>query len=160
MKKFLGVVHCLELLALSVWVGGLVVIIAAVIPAVFNTASMEAGGRIMTRTFQGYDRLVMMSAAVLMVGWAVRTGISGAPAVNRLEVWIVITMMAVAFLLIFYVNPTTVRLQEAAFAATENTKSTAYASFFRYHWLARGLYMVNLALGICAMYSKVRSWLK
>jgi hypothetical protein len=160
MRKILVVVQCLEFLALSVWIGGLIVIIAAVIPAVFNEGSMEVGGRIMTRTFQGYDRLVMISAGVLMIGWAVRISILGRQAVSTLEATIVIVMMTVALLLILYVNPTTVRLQEAAFAATENTKSASYTAFFRYHWLARGLYMVNLALGICAIYSKVRSWHK
>jgi uncharacterized membrane protein len=160
MRRILVIVKCLELLALSVWVGGLIVIIAAVIPAVFNTASMEAGGRIMTRTFQGYDRLVMISTGVLMIGWTVRASISGRQAVSTLEAAIVIAMMAVALLLIVYVNPTTVRFQDAAFAATENTKSASYTAFFRYHWLARSLYMVNLALGICALYSKVRQWHK
>jgi uncharacterized membrane protein len=160
MRRILVVVQCLELLALSVWVGGLIVIIAAVIPAVFNTASMEVGGRIMTRTFQGYDRLVMTSAAVFLIGWMVRISMSGRQAVSTLEAATVIAMMTVALLLILYVNPTTVRFQEAAFTATENSKSASYTAFFRYHWLARGLYMVNLALGICALYSKVRSWQK
>ena len=60
------------MLALVVWVGGLVSIIAAVIPAVFNTISMETGGRMLTRMFQGYDRLALVSAGLIVAGTLVR----------------------------------------------------------------------------------------
>ena len=55
-----------ELLALSVWVGGLIVLIGAVIPAVFNTfGGQDSGGFFLTRTFEGYNRLVMGAMALL-----------------------------------------------------------------------------------------------
>jgi len=44
----------LELVALGVWVGGLLVLIGAVIPAVFNTlGGQDAGGLVLTRGFEG-----------------------------------------------------------------------------------------------------------
>ena len=56
-----------ELLALAVWIGGLLVLVAAVIPAVFNTfGGQDTGGFFLTRAFDGYNRLVLGSAAILI----------------------------------------------------------------------------------------------
>src|SRR2546428_160992 len=73
MKRLNVVCQCVEVISLAVWVGGLVSIIAAVIPAVFGTMGMEAGGRMLTRTFQGYDRLTQFSAGLLLLAMVVRT---------------------------------------------------------------------------------------
>src|SRR5437773_11337689 len=72
MKKVVLVAQCVELLALSAWVGGLLILIAAVIPAVFNTIGMESGGRMLTRVFQGYDRIVLVSAGLIVMGTLTR----------------------------------------------------------------------------------------
>ena len=161
MKKLLLVVSCAELLALAVWIGGLIVIIAAVIPAVFNSASMEIGGRLLMRTFQGYDRLVLIAAALLLVGMLTRACLHEHGNVGMLEASLIIAMIAVALILIAYVNPQTVGLQEAAFTANdEAAKRVTYTAFFRYHWLARGLYLVNLGLGVIVMCVKVRRWVR
>ena len=56
-----GMVGCLTLewLALGVWVGGLLVLIGAVIPAVFNTfGGQDSGGLFLTRAFEGFHRFV------------------------------------------------------------------------------------------------------
>src|SRR3989449_11697842 len=73
MKKLVVVCQCVEVIALAVWVGGLVSIIAAVIPAVFGTIGMEAGGRLLTSTFQGYDRLTEFSPVRLLLAMVGRT---------------------------------------------------------------------------------------
>ena len=47
MKKLVEVCQCVEVIALAVWVGGLASIIAAVIPAAFNSPiTVEAAGRL------------------------------------------------------------------------------------------------------------------
>jgi uncharacterized membrane protein len=160
MKKLLVAIHCLEMLALAVWVGGLITIIAAVIPAVFNSIGMEAGGRMLTRTFQSYDRLVLISAGVLMVGLLARTHLStDAGARIGTEALLFTIMLTIAVFLTFYLNPEIVRLQEAAFASqAEVSKRSAYDAFFRLHKIARGLYLLNCALAIAAIYLKVRTW--
>ena len=66
-----GLIACItcELLALAVWIGGLLVLVAAVIPAVFNTfGGQDTGGFFLTRAFDGYNRLVLGSAAILTSG--------------------------------------------------------------------------------------------
>src|SRR5918996_4096877 len=55
-----------ELVALTIWIGGLIVIIGSVIPAVFNSFGMEPGGRFLTRVFDGYNRLVIVAVVMLM----------------------------------------------------------------------------------------------
>jgi len=149
--------HCLEVLALAVWVGGLVSIIAAVIPAVFTTIPMETGGRMLTRTFQGYDRVVLIAAGVAVAGMLVR-GV----AANRFRIteWVLMGMMVIiAAVLTFALNPEVVRLQEIAFLANEaEAKQVAYEGFFAYHRVARALYLANLGLGITVLCLKVTRW--
>ena len=156
------------MLALAVWVGGLVSIIAAVIPAVFNTIGMEQSGRFLTRTFQGYDRLVLTSAGLLLLAMQVRvwgvytSGGSGfwREQVSMTELVLLMPMIAIASALIFWLTPETVRLQELAFSAPEASKRAAYDTFFIYHRVARALYIINLGLGIALLCVKVRKWVR
>ena len=53
-----------EMCALTLWVGGLVVIIAIIIPAVFNSVGMEPAGRFLRRVFDGYG---YMNLGILLV---------------------------------------------------------------------------------------------
>ena len=160
MKKLLVVIQCLEMLALAVWVGGLITIMATVIPAVFNTIGMEAGGRMLTRTFQGYDRLVLICAGVLTLALVARARLPiGEGARIGSDAVLLAIMVGIAVLLAWYLNPHIVRLQEAAFAAhDEAAKRSAYDAFFRLHKIARVLYLVNLGLGIGAIATKVLKW--
>ena len=152
----------MEILALTVWVGGLVSIIAAVIPAVFNTIGMESGGHMLTRTFQGYDRLVLVSAGLIVAGMLVRVFVSGpwTEQIGITELALLATMVVIAMALTFWLTPETARLQELAFSAKEDAKRAAYDGFFVYHRVARALYIVNLGLGIALLCVKVRKWVR
>ena len=151
-----------------VWVGGLASIIAAVIPAVFSTIGMEAGGRMLTKTFQGYDRLTQFSAGLLLLAMMVRTWGAGvwSPSANWreqgsvIELVLLMTMVAIATALTFWLTPETARLQEIAFGAKEDAKRIAYDNFFAYHRVARALYIINLGLGITLLCVKVRKWVR
>jgi len=149
-----------EVLALAVWVGGLVSIIAAVIPAVFNTIGMETGGRMLTRMFQGYDRLALVAAGFILVGTLVRVYAAGPwqQQIGTAELALLATMVVIATVLACWLNPETVRLQELAFSAKEEAKRTAYDEFFVYHRVARALYIINLGLGITLLCVKVKKW--
>jgi ABC-type spermidine/putrescine transport system permease subunit II len=151
-----------EALALAVWVGGLASIIAAVIPAVFTTIGMETGGRMLTRTFQGYDRLVLVSAGLIVAGTLVRVFVSGPwrEQIGMIELALLATMIVFAMTLTFWLTPETTRLQELAFSAKEGAKRAAYDEFFVYHRVARALYILNLGLGIALLCVKVRKWVR
>jgi uncharacterized membrane protein len=158
--------YTIELLALAIWIGGLVVIIASVIPAVFNTIGMEAGGRLLTRVFAGYNHLLggAIVALTASAGWrvwlATRRGVPEA-ALTRWELALTTLMIAIAAGITLVVEPASVRLQEEAFAALdESAKKAAYNAFFQTHQIVRGLYVVNLAFAVALMTVKVSLWVK
>jgi hypothetical protein len=155
----------LEFTALGTWVGGLIVLIASVIPAVFNTfGGQDSGGFFLTRSFEGYNRLVLIALAILVMGiigraWFQQRSIPQCR-VTRGE-WIVLGLMAiVAGMIIFVLHPQAAALQAAAFALPGGeAKKAAFEAFFKLHWPMRALYVVNLGLGILLVGIRVRSWI-
>jgi len=153
-----------ELLALSIWTGGLVVIVASVIPAAFNSLTMEVGGRFLTRVFDGYNRATLGAILVLVASsvireCATRVGRMSGGRLTRMEVLLLSTMIVIGALIMVVWGPQSVALQEEAFAAKEEeARKLAYAAFFRTHTAVRGLYLLNLALGIALLAVKVRAW--
>jgi uncharacterized membrane protein len=156
--------YTLEFLALAVWIGGLVVIVASVIPAVFNTLGMEAGGRFLARVFNGYNG-VIAAAVLVLVGsgvWRVWAGMHGAAEakLTRPELLLMTAMIAIASLITLVLAPKTIQLQEAAFVAHgEAARKAAYDAFFQSHRLVRALYVTNLGLAVALTVVKVRRWL-
>lgn len=163
-----GMLICavLDFVALAVWTGGLVVIVVAVIPAVFNSFDMEAGGRFLTRTFDGYNRIVLVAMAVMGGTIAARAWLAQTTGVpdampERTEVMLFGLMVLVAIAIIAWLGPQSVALQAEAFAAQdEAARKVAYDAFFRMHMVVRGLYLVNLGLGIGLMAVRLKSFLK
>lgn len=156
------IVVSIDVLALSVWIGGMVVIMAALIPAVFNSFGMEEGGCLLTRVFHGYQRTLAWALAVLVVtaagrgiyGW--RSGHSSAwlpPA----EVVLLGLMVGITGMIVMVLGPESVALQERAFAATgEEAKTQAYEAFFRTHMIIRGLYMADLVMAIVLVFLRMK----
>ena len=148
-----GLVCCLTLewLALGVWVGGLLVLIGAVIPAVFNTfGGQDSGGFFLTRAFEGYNRFVIGAMAVLSAGSWYRWW-SGDPAVavGRGELALLAGMVVFAGIIIVVLHPYAAALQAQAFAVKEEAaRKAAFEALFRILMPVRSLYMVNLVLGI------------
>jgi uncharacterized membrane protein len=148
----------LEWVALAVWVGGMIVLSGAVIPAVFNTfGGQDSGGMLLTRAFDGYHRFVIgacviLSAAVWYRWW------SGNPivAVGRGEVIVLASMALIAGLIMMVLHPNAVALQAQAFATKDETaKKAALEALFRVLMPTRSLYMMNLVLGIVLVVIKV-----
>jgi len=141
----------LEWLALGVWVGGLLVLIGAVIPAVFNTlGGQDVGGLFLTRAFEGYHHFVIGALAILCASLWYRWW-SGDPAVGvgRGEMTVLAVMVVTAGVIIVWLHPHAAALQAQAFAVQEEAaKKAAFEALFRILMPVRWLYMVNLALGI------------
>lgn len=155
----------LELTALGTWVGGLIVLVGSVIPAVFNTfGGQDSGGFFLTRSFEGYNRLVLIALTILVLGifgraWFQQRGLSQCR-VTRIE-WVVLGLMAImAGVIIFVLHPQAAALQAAAFALPGgDAKKAALEAFFKLHWPMRALYVANLGLGIVLIGIRVRSWI-
>lgn len=148
-----GLICCLtcEWLALGIWVGGLLVLIGAVIPAVFNTfGGQDSGGFFLTKAFEGYNRFVIGALAVLCAGtWYRWWSGNQAVAVSRVEMALLVGMTVIAGIIILWLHPLVASLQAQAFAVKEEAaRKAAFEAFFRIHMPVRSLYMVNLVLGI------------
>ena len=141
----------LEWLALGVWVGGLLVLIGAVIPAVFNTfGGQDSSGLFLTRAFEGYHRFVIVALAIMGAALWYRWW-SGDPAVaaSRGEMALLAGMVVIAGIIIVWLHPYAAALQAQAFAVQEEAaKKAAFEALFRILMPVRWLYMVNLMLGI------------
>ena len=148
-----GMVCCLTLewLALGVWVGGLLVLIGAVIPAVFNTfGGQDSGGLFLTQAFEGYNRFVIGAVAIMCAASWYRWW-SGDPAVavSRSEWALLAGMVVIAGSIIVVLHPYAAALQAQAFAVKEEAaRKAAFEALFRILMPVRSLYMVNLVLGI------------
>ena len=156
-----GIVVCLtfEWLALGVWVGGLVVLIGAVIPAVFNTfGGQDSGGLFLTRAFEGYHRFLFGALAILWASlWYRRRSGNQAVAVGKGEMLLLAGMAVIAGVIIVGVHPYAVELQAQAFAVKEEAaKKAAFEALFRVLMPVRVLYIVNLILGVLLIGMKAK----
>ena len=160
-----GMICCLTLewLALGVWVGGGLVLIGAVIPAVFNTfGGQELGGLFMTRAFEGFHRFMIGALVVLGVAlWYRRWSGDPAMAIGLGELILLAGMAVIAGLIIVWLHPTAAALQAQAFAAHEETaKKEAFEALFRMLKPIRWIYMVDLVLGILLIGIRVKRSLR
>jgi uncharacterized membrane protein len=156
-----GLVCCstLEWLALGVWVGGLLVLVGAVIPAVFNTfGGQDSGGLFLTQTFEGYNRFVIGAVAIMCAAaWYRWWSGEQAVAVSRVELTILAVMVVIAGIIIVFLHPYAAVLQAEAFAVKEEVaRKAAFEALFRVLMPVRSIYMVNLVLGIVLMGLKAK----
>jgi len=148
-----GMVCCLTLewLALGIWVGGLLVLIGAVIPAVFNTfGGQDIGGLFLTQAFEGYNHFVIGAMTILCAAaWYRWWSGDQAVAVSRGELALLAGMVLIAGVIIIVLHPYATSLQAQAFAVKEEAaRKAAFEALFRVLLPVRLIYMVNLAMGI------------
>lgn len=158
-----GVVGFLfELGALTLWVGGLVVIIALVIPAVFNAFGMEPAGHFLRRVFDGFGLmnvwiLILLSAVAGVRFRAFGHNPSEMFSVSSVEWWLLAGMALMTFSILVVLSPQAMGLQEKAFeAVSKEDKDIAYAQFFRLHMVVRACHLVNFGLAASLLIVKVR----
>jgi uncharacterized membrane protein len=98
--KFSGrITSTVALMALTVWVGGLVVLGAVVAPIVFGAVPYATAADAMTLVFKRYDKIAMGAAVVVLATEAVRARLSGrfgAADTARALVTLVLAAMAAA----------------------------------------------------------------
>jgi len=141
----------LEWLALGIWVGGLLVLIGAVIPAVFNTfGGQDIGGLFLTQAFEGYNRFVIGTVTILCAAaWYRWWSGDQAVAVSRGELALLAGMVLIAGIIVVVLHPYAASLQAQAFAVKEEAaRKAAFEALFRILIPVRSIYMVNLAMGI------------
>ena len=155
-----------ELIGLAIWIGGLAVILTAVIPAVFNSLGMEEGGRFLRKVFDGYNNLTSGIVVVLLGTAALRTWKfqympENILAVSRTEWALLLALVCVTGLIVFFLGPKAIELQELAFMAeAPEEKKPAYDAFFRTHMIVRALHLINGGLAISILVVKFRQWVR
>lgn len=151
-----------EMCALTLWVGGLIVIIAVVIPAVFNSFGMEPAGRFLRRVFDGYGYLNVGVLCVLSLVAFLRYRTYGQDhallfSVTAGEWWLLGGMLVVTVSILGILGPQAMALQEEAFEAiSKEEKELAYQQFFRLHMIVRALHLVNVGLAFSLFILKLR----
>jgi len=156
------VVYLFEQCALTLWVGGLIVIIAVVIPAVFNSFGMEPAGRFLRRVFDGYGLmnvgiLILLGALVWVRYRSFGNDLSQVFSVSPTEWWLLAGMTLVTVSILGVLGPQAGSLQEQAFEAiSKEEKDVAYSQFFRLHMVVRALHLVNLGLAASLFIVKLR----
>jgi hypothetical protein len=151
-----------EMFALTLWVGGLMVIIAVVIPAVFNSFGMEPAGRFLRRVFDGFGYLNLGILGVLSLVAFLRSRAYGQDpshvfSVTGGEWWLLGGMVVVTVGILEILGPQAVALQEIAFEAiSKEEKELAYGQFFRVHMIVRALHLVNVGLAFSLFIVKLR----
>ena len=154
-----------EMCALTIWVGGLLMIIAVVIPAVFNSFGMEPAGRFLRRVFDGYGYLNLAILLLLSLVAFLRYRTFGQDpshvfTVTTGEWWLLGGMFAVTVGILGILGPQAVALQEQAFEAiSKEKKEFAYEQFFRLHMIVRALHLVNVGLAFSLFILKLRKTL-
>jgi hypothetical protein len=127
---------------------------------------MEPGGRFLTRVFDGYNRTVLVAMAAMggtiaVRAWGVSTGEPSSTLPSRTEAMLFGAMILVAFLIIVVLGPQSIALQEVAFGTREESaRKAALDAFFRMHMIVRGLYILNLGLGVWLLAIKLKSFLR
>jgi uncharacterized membrane protein len=155
----LAVALSVEYLALGVWVGGLIVLVGAVIPAVFNTfGGQDSGGFFLTRAFEGYNRLVVVAMIILVFAMVYRRWQGAAVGTVSRGEWVLLSIMGgIAGLIILVLHPHAAALQAEAFALKdEQARKAAFEAFFQFHMPIRSLYVLNVVLGIWLVALKVK----
>ena len=153
----------LEWLALGVWVGGLLVLVGAVIPAVFNSfGGQDSGGFFLTRVFEGYNCFVVGAMVIMGVtSWYRWWSGDPAVAVGWGEMTLLAGMVAIAGIIVGVLHPYAGALQAHAFAAQGAAeRKAAFESLFGILLPVRLLYIVNLILGILLMGIKAKQSLR
>ncbi len=148
-----GMVCCLTLewLALGVWVGGGLVLIGAVIPAVFNTfGGQDSGGLFVTRAFEGYHRFMIGALTLLWIAlWYRWWSGDSTVAVGQSEMLVLAGITAITGMILLWLHPSAAALQAQAFAThEEEAKKAAFEALFRVLKPLRWIYTVDLILGI------------
>ncbi len=157
-----GVGFFIEMIALTLWVGGLLVLIAVVIPATFNSFGMEPAGRFLRRTFDGFIQLNLGIVCILGVVASLRQFHFGQGkfdlfSVAPLEWWLIGGMALLTLSILLILGPQTVALQEQAFEAiSEEEKKVAYDQFFRLHMINRALHLINVGFAASLFIFKLR----
>ncbi len=145
---FLPVGTSLQNVALSLIIGGMLILGAFVAPVVFRNVVEPAAGDIMSPIFKRYDSLLLVCVCLLLVGEALRVLILGCPCIElgretvRLIVW-----AALVGLILYSVYGVNAQIYTMHQAGT-HVDPEHLAQFSKVHKLSEQLFKTECFLGL------------
>jgi uncharacterized membrane protein len=151
-------------LALAVWVGGLIALAAVVAPAMFDVlGSTGAGGRLQAatlfaETLRRFDRSAYVCSSVILVSLAARAVLGPRPRRFAVRASIAGLMLAATAWTGFVVAPDIVRTQKeiGGLPSSLPENDPRRTEFARLHQLATVLQLVPLAGGLTLLFWELK----
>jgi uncharacterized membrane protein len=151
-------------LALAVWVGGLIALAAVVAPAMFDVlGAMGAGGRLQAATIfaealRRFDRFAFICSGVLLVSLAARAVLGPRPRRFAVRAGIAGLMLAATLWTAFVIAPSIERTQReiGGLPSSLPPNDARRIEFGRLHQLATALGFVPLAGGLTLLFWELK----
>ena len=155
----------LAVVALAIWVGGLVVLGGLAAPTIFNVleAREGAGGRELAGLLFGSVLQQQQYAAwalgvIVIVSLAVRAALGPRPRRLAVRIWTVTLMLAISALLTFVITPRidAIRISARGPVAALPEGDDRKASFGRLHGVSNGLMLLTVIAGLGLMWTETK----
>ena len=151
--KTAGSIFCwLELLGLSLWIGGMLTLGALVAPTVFGELKSQIGGDVMSLIFRKFNGGLVYVCIILVTG-----GFIGKFLLDYrkdrsrwIEGGLLLIMVTTGLYIGAVLGPNMQELRKTKIEDPSNT--AAVVGFNRGHDVSRNLFTMNLVLGACVLF--------
>jgi hypothetical protein len=159
MKWIVVTCHFLEILSVSLWVGGMLTIGALVAPVVFSNLPIDSAGEVMARIFHHFNReislglVIVLTASFLVRLLAEREGFVTPRKVKLWEGGLLLILCSIGI----YVGTLLTPRIEAARATLKQPGSPAREAFGRLHQRSERLASAGLIAGVGLLWVKANA---
>jgi hypothetical protein len=154
----------LALVALAVWVGGLVALGAVTAPELFDvlqgrdpTGGRELAGELFGRIFDRFQQVAWMLGGLLLVSLGTRAALGPRPRRFAVRMWTVFAMLLVSIGTSVFITPRidAIRLESGPVAALRD-EDPRKGTFGRLHALSNGLMLLTVLAGVGLIWVEMR----
>jgi hypothetical protein len=155
----------LSVVALGIWIGGLLTLGIVVAPTVFAVAGSqgpgggnELAGRMFGAMLDAFQLVAWVCAGLLLVSLAARAAIGPRPRRTALRTWTVVAMLAASVAVKFVVGPEIDSIRETTRGAIAalSPDDPVRIRFGRLHAASTGLMCLTVLAGLCLVWSETR----
>lgn len=151
MKKMATLFCSVELIGLSAWIGGMLLLGGLVAPTVFGKLGPDSGGEVMSVVFHQFNGVfVYVFIALTAAGFIGKFFLNPLPGIARwIESGVLVIMILTGLYIGAILGPRMQDLRQTKISDPSN--GMAIAEFDRDHHLSVQLYSINLVLGVVAL---------
>jgi hypothetical protein len=153
------------LVALAVWVGGLVALGAVTAPELFNVlqgrdpaGGRELAGELFGGIFDRFQHVAWMLGALLLVSLGTRAALGPRPRRFAVRMWTVLAMLLVSIATSLFITPRidAIRLETSGTVAALAEDDPRKGTFGRLHALSNGLMLLTVLAGVGLIWVEMR----